>query len=126
MIRVLVLVSMLVALPCPAPACSLCGPGTRSQDTFREDIERAGLVVYGAAANPRFIPGNLPGAGATDLVIEKVLKYDPVIAGRNSVTLDRYIPVLDVKDPPRFVIFCNVNKERLTMTHGRQVRSKAV
>ena len=91
-------------LPCPTPACSLCGPGTRTQDTLRQEMERAKIVLYGTAANPRFAQGGLPGAGVTDLHVERVLKYDPFIAGKNTILLERYIPIIDPKDPPRFIV----------------------
>src|SRR5438132_4894704 len=117
---------LLATLPCPTPACSLCGPGTRTQDTLRQEMERAKIVLYGTAANPRFAQGGLPGAGVTDLHVERILKYDPFIAGKNMIVLERYIPIIDAKDPPRFIVFCDIARERLDAYQGRQVRSKAV
>src|SRR5262245_48716862 len=117
---------LLTALPSPAPACSLCGPGTRTQDTLRQEMERAKIVVYGTAANPRFAQGGLPGAGLTDLHIERVLKYDAFIAGKNTILLERYLPIIDPKDPPRFIVFCDIARDRLDAYQGRQVRSKDV
>jgi hypothetical protein len=116
----------LAALPCPAPACSLCGDRTRQQDTLRQEIERARIVVFGTVANPRFAQGGLPGAGVTDLKIERVVKYDRYLDGKNTIQLDRYIPILDPKDPPRFLVFCDLSRDRLDTYEGRQVRSKAV
>lgn len=106
--------------------CSLCGPGARSTDTLRQEMERAKIVVYGKVANPRFAQGGVPGAGITDLHIERVLKHDPFIADKKTIQLERYLPIIDAKDPPRFIVFCDLARDRLDAYHGRQVRSAAV
>src|SRR5262245_40688546 len=95
----------LTTLPCPAPACSLCG-GMASKQTFRREMEEAKVVLYGTLANPRFdnSPGAAPGSGLTDLLVARVLKSDPAVGEVKSLTLSRYLPVLDPKDPPRFVV----------------------
>jgi hypothetical protein len=119
-------VVLLLALPGPVPACSLCGAGLREQTPLRLEMEKAQLVVYGKVANPRFNPGGAAGSGTTDLVIEKILKYDQFIAGKQVVELDRYIPIIEPKDPPRFVVFCDIVKGRLDPYLGRQVKSADV
>jgi hypothetical protein len=40
--------------------------------------------------------------------------------------LDRYVPVLDSKEPPRFLVFCDVYKGKLDPYLGRQTNSRAV
>jgi hypothetical protein len=125
---------LLLALFCgpPLSACSLCTSPLR-KETLGQELERASLVVFGYAANPRLNTqaGALPGSGVTDFHVERVLKSEPatngMVGGNNkSLTLERYLPVLDNKDPPRFLIFCNVVKGKLDPYAGRQTKSRAV
>jgi hypothetical protein len=117
----------LLALPCPAPACSLCG-ALANRATFRYESEQSKLVLVGTLANPRFNkdPSAPPGSGQTDFHVERILKDDPLRGGRNTIELPRYQPVLDPKNPPRFVIFCNAVEGKLNVYGGRFVPSEAV
>src|SRR5207248_3290773 len=58
-----------------------------------------------------------PAAAATDLRIDRVIKFDPTIAGRKMLTLPRYIPV-DPKDPPRFLVFCDITGGKVDPFRG--------
>src|SRR5438046_616729 len=93
-------------------ACSLCTPG-QQRDTLGMEYERAPLVLYGQIANPRFNtqPGAAPGTGATDFHVAKTLKDTTDRGPWKDLVLPRYLPVLDAKNPPRMLFFCNVNKE---------------
>ena len=101
------LAALAVSGPPVAPACSLCDSAMRSQTTFRQEFEQAKIVLYGTLTNPQFNkrPGTAPGSGTTDFNIEKVLKNDPALAGRNKLEINKYIPVLDPKSPPKYVVF---------------------
>ena len=112
---------------CPAPACSLCTSPLR-KETLGQELDRANFVFFGYAANPRLNaePGALPGSGATDFHIERIVKNEPALGERKIVTLERYVPVLDPKDPPRFLIFCNDFKGKLDPYLGRQTKSRAI
>jgi hypothetical protein len=114
-------------LPFPAPACSLCVSAVR-KETLGQELDRANLIVFGYAAKPRLNtqPGALPGSGATDFHIEKIVKRDPTLGEPKVLALDRYIPVLDPADPPRFLLFCNVFQGKLDPYLGRQTKSSAV
>ncbi len=118
---------LLLALPCPAPACSLCG-SLRDKLTFRQEVQQAVVVLYGTAANPRFDndPKAPPGAGSTDFHIRAVLKSAPILGEQKSIVLPRYLPVLNPKDPPRFVVFCSVREGKLFAYEGRTVKSEAL
>jgi hypothetical protein len=111
-----------LALPCPAPACSLCGG--LNQLTLRQEMDRARMVLYGTLSNPRL--GADGQAGTTDFRVLKVLKYDPVLGERKGIQLNRYLPVLDPRDPPRFVVFCDVVNGKIDPYRGRAVRGGAV
>ena len=57
-------------VPCPAPACSLCGSGV-PRHAFVGEYWQAHAAVYGALANPK-LTGN-SGQGTTELHVEKVI-----------------------------------------------------
>jgi len=114
-------------LPCPAPACIFCG-GLRSKSTLRQEVEQAAAVLYGTAANPRFSndPKSPPGAGSTDFYISAVLKSSPVLGAQKQIVLPRYIPVIDPKNPPKFVVFCSIQDDQLYAYEGRSAKSEAL
>jgi hypothetical protein len=119
------LIGLLLTLPSLAPACSLCDSALRSQTTLRQDVEEAKLVLYGTIANPQLNkkPGSPPGSGTTEFYVLHVIKNDPILGGRQKIELQRYLPVLDPKNPPKYVVFCKVNDGELNPYHGRQVDS---
>src|SRR5262245_7480714 len=81
---------------CSARACSLCTSYGR-KDTLGQEFDRAAFVFLAIAANPRLNAnaGALPGSGATDFHIERILKNHPAIGHVKTLTVERYIPVLD-------------------------------
>src|SRR5262245_20923152 len=105
--RMLPISILLLGLPCPALPCSLCG-NIRQSPTLRIDTAQAQAVVYGPLANPR-LTADTDGSGITDLHVEAIIKPDAAVAGKKVIQLARYLPVSDPKDPPRFLVFCNVN-----------------
>jgi hypothetical protein len=116
---------LVLALPCAAAACNICG-ALRNRLSFREEMAEATVVLYGTAANPRFNtdPKQPDGTGSTDFHIAAVLKSAPALGGQKTIVLPRYIPVLDPKNPPKFVIFCNVRNGKLFTYEGRTIRSE--
>lgn len=126
MLRSLVLLGLLLLLPCPAPACSFC-PSPIQRFSLGMELERADLAFFGYALNPRrnLDPSALPGSGTTEMHIERVLKDHPILKDK-VITLERYIPVLDPKQPPRFIVFCEVYKGKLDPYVGRPAKSPAV
>jgi hypothetical protein len=117
-----------ITLPCPAPACSLCDSSLRAQNTFREDMAQAKIVLYGTIANPQFNkkPGAPPGSGTTEFHVLRPLKDDPARAGRKQMELSKYLPVPDPKNPPALVVFFDLKDGQLNPYHGRFVKSEAV
>lgn len=107
-----------------APACSLCGG--LNQRTLRQEMEQAQLVVYGILANPRPSSDPQRPGGTTELHVLRVLKDHPARAGRTVLVLDRYLPVLDARQPPRFLVFCDVVQGKIDPYRGRPVASEAV
>jgi hypothetical protein len=117
-----------LALPCPAPACSLCDSSFRMQTTFRQELEDAKVVLFGTIGNPQFIkrPGMPPGAGTTEFHVLRVLKDDPARGGRNQLEINKYLPVTDPAAPPLYLVFCSVADGQLNPYHGRPLKSNAV
>jgi hypothetical protein len=90
-------------------------------------MTRAKVVVFGNLCNPKLNADPLQrGAGTTDLQILKVLKDDPILAGRKSIQLNGYFPVLDPKDPPRSLVFCEILNGKLEAYRGKEVKSPAL
>lgn len=109
----------------PALACSLCGTGNpQTTLSLRQDIAQAKLVLFGALADPKLNPGGT--GGTTKLKIERVIKNDPFLADRKEIELPRYVPVPDPKNPPRFLVFCDIFNGKLDPYRGSPVKSAAM
>jgi hypothetical protein len=80
-------------------------------------------VLYGRATNPRLSAG---ATGATDLHIDGIVKPDPIVGNKKMVELPRYLPVSDPKDPPRYLVFCDIFQDKLDPYRGVPVKSAAV
>ena len=99
---------LLLAVPGAARSCSLCGASLRQAPTFRQEaaLDTARVIVIGTAENPQ-----LNGTtGTTDLRINEVLRSDPALEGKKVIRVKRYLRVSDPKNPPRFLVFCDVFK----------------
>ena len=109
---------LLILPPCPAPACSLCGNALQQAPTLRQEAAQpsARVILYGPIENPR-------GATTTTLTIESVLRSDPIVSGKKELDLGRYLPVSDPKNPPRFLVFCDVNKDKIDAYRGVPIRT---
>jgi hypothetical protein len=114
---------VLVVCP-PALPCSLCGEATRRSPTLREEagLAQARLVLYGTLHDPRL---NADGSGVTDLRIGEVLRDDPALRGQKEIKLPRYLPVSNPKDPPKFLVFCDVFEGKLDPYRGLPLKEAA-
>jgi hypothetical protein len=95
---------IVLLLPASARPCSLCvGNGVRPA-TLREEAGQrdARIILHGVITKADIRPDE---SGTSELEIVDVLRGDPVLAGRKTITIPRYIPA---KDKPRFVVFCSV------------------
>ncbi len=103
--------------PCPAPACSLCAGALQQSPTLRQEAAQpnARMILFGTLQNVR-------GASSTELTIEAVLRSDPILAGKKALDLGRYLPA-DAKNPPRYLVFCDVIKDKLDAYRGVPIRS---
>jgi hypothetical protein len=119
--RVLLIVVSLALFAAASHACSLCGV-IISKATLAEEIDLAPIAVYGSLSNPR-----LNGTtGSVDLHIEKVLKDDGRLGQQRDVTLERYVPVQDPKQPPRYLVFLDASRGKFVPITGFPTKSPAV
>src|SRR5262245_8482193 len=70
-------------------ACPFC---TMQGLTLTGEVKEANMVLFGTLANAKPDLNDF-GGGTTDLIIESVLKKDPVVADKKVITLPRYVPV---------------------------------
>jgi hypothetical protein len=114
--RTLAAVAALV-LAHPVAACSLCGGFLQQTPTLREEAAgpTARLILYGTLHDPQ--------VSATRLKILRVLRDDPFRAGATEITIPRFLPVSDPKNPPHYLVFCDVFENKLDVFRGIQIRS---
>src|SRR5262249_39705665 len=116
-----------VCLSRPLGACSLCGYQIKKAP-FSEDCGRSAAIVYGRAVSSNLStePTALPGSGSTEFRIDKIVKSHRALGKQTTLSLNRYIPVLDPKNPPALVVFFDASGERLIFHSARQVKSATV
>src|SRR5471030_2163065 len=104
-------------LPIPVVACSLCGGNLQQTPTFRQEANgtTARLILYGSLHDPQ--------VSATKMQIRQVLRDDPFRNGAKEIIIPRFLPVSDPKNPPLFLVFCDVFDKKLDVYRGVQIRS---
>jgi len=108
-------------------ACSLCQPGTPVA-TYRQDAAQSRLLLVGTVTDSRLLPASGAGdvgRGVSTFRIATVLKSDPWLGKKTTIEIPRYIPVSDSKDPPKYLLFCDVFKDKLDVFRGVPVKSDA-
>ncbi len=118
------LISALVALPCPLMACSLCGTMSKRL-SLAQEFEQADAVVYGHLANPKLTDFNT-GSGTTEFHFDKIVKDKADFPRQKVIVLSRYLPVIDPKDAPRYVMFFRVPAKNGEPYSGRQISTPGV
>ncbi len=101
-------------------ACSLCGEGFRDKPTFRQEAAKRGarLILHGTISDPT-LDGD---KGRTDFTIKGVIRDDAAIKGKTKLVLPRYLPVEDKKNPPQYLLFCDVDKGGVDPYRGVPIR----
>ncbi len=115
----ILLIGLLISVPESAPACSLCGAALRQAPTFRQEaaLETARIILVGTAENPQL------ANRTTDLRIAEVLRSDPAFKDKNVISVKQYLPVSDPKNPPRYLVFCDIYKGELDPFRGVPLKS---
>src|SRR5262249_25112939 len=60
--------------------------------------------------------------GTTDLNIEVVVKNNPILADKKTLTLNRYLP-LEQADKYKYLVFCDVFKDKIDPYRGLAVKA---
>jgi hypothetical protein len=105
----------------PGYTCSLCG--FRLAPTFRQEANQPNsrMILFGTLANPE-----LKGTeGKTDLNITQVLRSDPWLKNRKVISIPRYVPVTDPKNPPHYLVFCDIFMNQLDPYRGVPLKTDA-
>jgi hypothetical protein len=111
-----VVVAWLVA-PAVLAACTYCDPSSQKLQTYRQEARTSKFVVIGTLSNPRLV-GDI---GYTDLNVDQVVKDDPALGKRKTLTLPRWTPV-DPKKPPHVLVFFDVYEGKLDPFRGVNLR----
>lgn len=114
---------LVVPLPCPTLACSICGT---TKPPLSEELEKAKLVFYGTALKSRLAAQPDDSGGSTEFQIERVLKDNPFRGAGQTITIGRYVPILDPKNPPKYLVFCDIFKDKLDPYLGKALTSPAI
>ncbi len=114
---------IVLLLPCPALACDLCNGASR-RISLAQEYEQAQVVVYGHIANPKL--DIKTGGGTTEFHFDKIVKDDAAFPRQQMIVLSRYLPILDAKETPRYVMFYRLPAKSLEPYTGRQIASPAV
>ena len=100
-----------------ARACPFC---TAQGQTLTNDAAQASMILYGRLTNARLDPKDL-NAGATDLIIESVVKTHDILGNQKQITLPRYLPQ-EKENQYKYLVFCDVFKGALDPYRGVAVK----
>jgi hypothetical protein len=91
--------------------------------TFRQEAGQASarIIFYGTVEKTE-LKGT---SGVSQIRVEAVLKDDPFIRGKKVIEVPRYLPILDPKELPRYLVFCDVFRGQLDPYRGVPVKSGA-
>ncbi len=116
-----VIVTALTLSPAVVAACPFC---SMQGQTLTMETNQASLVIFGTLSNAKPSFDDLD-AGTTDMAIEEVVRPHDFIKGKKTVTIPRYIPVQPGSNV-KFLIFCDIFKERLDPYRGIPVKDKEI
>jgi hypothetical protein len=119
----IVVVGTALLLAAPARPCSLCSLQAPAA-TYRQDAAQSKLILFGAVTESHLLAGDA-GKGVSTFQIKSVIKSDPWLGKKTAVEIPRYVPVTDPKDPPKYVLFCDVYKDGLDVFRGSPVKTDA-
>ncbi len=100
----------MTALTHAADYCPFCG-GMQGQ-TLVKEVQQARFVLYGVPSNPQ-IKRDAEGReySTTDFTIEEVVKTDPFLKNKKTLTLPRYIPPSAAGDE-KMLVFCDLSNDQ--------------
>src|SRR5437764_8091359 len=107
-----------LVLAATATACPFC---SAQSTTLTSDAGQAAMILFGRLTNARLDPNDV-NAGATDLVIESVVKPHEILAGKKQITLPRYLPQ-EKENEYKYLVFCDVFKGAIDPYRGVAVKT---
>jgi hypothetical protein len=112
----LALIALLLGgfLVAPAPGCPFC---SMQGQTLTGEVAQASMVLYGSLANAKE-----DGDGSTDLVVDAVVKDNPILGNRKTITLARYVSQ-PTDGKYKFLVFCDVFKGKIDPYRGVAVKA---
>ncbi|MFO0815134.1 MAG: hypothetical protein U0796_18125 [Gemmatales bacterium] len=90
--------------------CPFCG--TMQGQTLVKEVQQARFVLYGVPSNPQ-IKREADGReiSTTEFTIEQVVKNDPFLKNKKTLTLPRYIPP-STTGQEKLLVFCDLNNDQ--------------
>lgn len=105
------------------PVLGCCPFCEQQGKTLAKEIAEAKLVVYGTLANAKInVSADGTDQSTTDLLIEEVVKEHEFIKDKKKLVLPRYMP--NTNEPVKFLIFCDVYKDKVDPYRGIPSNSK--
>jgi len=84
--------------------------------TLTAQVARASMVLYGTLANAK--EAGEEGEGSTDLIIDAVVKDNPIRGNRKTITLARYVRQPTVAGYKKSLVFCDVSNGKIVFSHS--------
>ncbi|MBI1831400.1 MAG: hypothetical protein HYR84_08120, partial [Planctomycetes bacterium] len=104
-------------------ACELCGGAAARRGSLAFEFDQAQVILYGRLANPKL---NAKGNGTTEFHVDAILKDDPAFARQKVLIVPRYLPILDDKKPPQYVMFFRAGKGSQEPYWGKEIANPKV
>jgi hypothetical protein len=92
--------------------------------SLANEFENAQVIIYGHLANPMLTTKS--GGGTTEFHVDQIIKDDPAFPRQKMLLVPRYLPVLDPKSPPKYVMFYRSPKQSLEPYWGKEIANPAV
>ena len=118
MIRKFIFTLLVLCLEVPSftalVACPFC---TMQGQTLTGDVNAANLVLFGTLKNAKLLSNGDGLQGTTVIDVEDVIKDHPARAGKNSITLPRYVPP-SKEFQYKYLVLCDVFKNKIDPYRG--------
>jgi hypothetical protein len=115
-VPLLAVVVVLLELAAMSPAACACPFCTMQGRTLTGEVTDAALVLFGKLENSN------RNADTTEIVIESIIKDNPVRGKKTRLTLNRYIDVERIGANDRFVVFCDLFRGKIDPYRGMALK----
>jgi len=101
-------------------ACPFCGV---TGQTMTNEVEQASAILFGTMSGARRDPADASKA-RTEMKVEKVIKSHEFVAGKETLSLSRFLPN-DGKNPRKYLVFFDIYDGKLDPYRGVQVSAES-